>query len=64
MEDVPPPLKIKNFQEAIQSLEDVKYFLETRECMQEASKVHTLIDAVAYVHSSTARQTNIQDFFH
>ena len=64
MEDVPPPLKIKNFQEAIQSLEDVKYFLETRGCMQEATKVHTLIDAVAYVHSSTARQTNIQDFFH
>ena len=60
---LPPPPKIRSCQEAIKSLEDVKNFLESRNCFTEATATCTLIDQVAKVHSVTARQSTLDDFF-
>ena len=39
---LPPPLKIKTFKEAIDSLQDVKRFFESRSCCTEASDTSCL----------------------
>lgn len=49
-EDVaPPPPKLKDVYEAIDSLEDVKTFLEYHSFMEESSQVHSCIDSLAVV---------------
>lgn len=56
--DVPPPVpKIKDFKEAVQTLEDVQNFLESRNCLEMATKTNTLTNQVAAYHASTMRQT-------
>ena len=60
---LPPPPKIRSCQEAIKSLEDVKKFLESRNCFTEATATCSLIDQVAKVHSVTARWSTLDDFF-
>ena len=35
----PPPLKIKTFQEAIQSLENVQHFLESQRLLQQTMRI-------------------------
>ena len=50
---LPPPPKIKNCKEAMESLEEVKNFLESRDCFTEAS---TAIDQVAWLHSTNTKQ--------
>lgn len=62
--DVPPPVpKIKDFKEAIQTLEDVQNFLESRNCLEMATKTNTLINEVAAYQASTMRQTTLTHFF-
>ena len=42
----PPPLKIKTFQEAIQSLENVQHFLESQGLLQQAMSIGDAVDDV------------------
>lgn len=52
--NVPPPVpKIQSCKEAIQSLEDVKIFLEDRGCFEQASTASSLLAQMATQHSST-----------
>ena len=61
--DVPPPVpKIKDFKEAVQTLEDVQNFLESRNCLEMATKTNTLINEVAAYQASTMRQTTLTHF--
>ena len=47
-EDEPlPPPKLRNVREVVESLEDVKAFLEYHGYMEESSKVHSCIDNIA-----------------
>ena len=43
----PPPLKIKTFQEAIQSLENVQHFLESQGLLQEVMSFGDAVDDVS-----------------
>ena len=54
--------KIKDFKEAVQTLEDVQNFLESRNCLEMATKTNTLINEVAAYQASTMRQTTLTHF--
>ena len=58
---LPPPLKIVTFKEAIDSLQDVTNFLESRSCFTEATDTSCLIDRVAMLHSINARQSTLDE---
>ena len=60
---LPPPLKIKTFKEAIDSLQDVKNFLENPLCFTEATDTSCLIDKIAMLHSVNARQSTLDEYF-
>ena len=60
---LPPPLKIVTFKEAIDSLQDVTNFLESRSCFYEATDTSCLIDRVAMLHSVNARQSTLDEYF-
>ena len=49
---LPPPPKLRNFQEAIQSLDDVKKFLEHRKCFTAAQNTDNLMNDVTSLYSS------------
>ena len=61
-EDALLPPKLKNFKEAIHSLEDVQHFLQSRGCTHEAFCVGTVIDSVAHLYTS-AKQRTVLDYF-
>ena len=61
MDVEPPPPKLQNFKEAIQSLEDVQQFLESRSYI-EALRIGSAIDTVLKLKSSL--QTSLHDYFH
>ena len=48
-ETIPPPLKIQNFKEAIESLENVQQFLENRGHSEEAISVGLSVDKLVYL---------------
>ena len=50
--DIPPPPKLKNFRDALTSLEDVQIFLESRGCSHSAHANSMLMNQVAsdYIH--------------
>ena len=56
IDEYPPPTKIKTFKEAIESLEDVQYFLQSRgyagETLEIGSSKHL-----------SSKQTTILDYF-
>ena len=56
----PPPLKIKTFQEAIQSLENVQHILESQGLLQQAMSIG---DAVIGLKLALSTQTTIHDYF-
>ena len=61
---LPPPPKLRNFQEVIQSLDDVKKFLEHRKCFTAAQNTDNLMNDVTSLYSSnTVRQSTIHDYF-
>ena len=60
---LPPPLKIKTFNEAIDSLQDVKHFFESRSCCTEATDTSCLIDRVAKLHSVKTHQSTLDKYF-
>ena len=55
----PPSPKIKSYREAIQSLEDIQMFLESRGCLKAASNVSSMINQVASHHVSSITQTTL-----
>ena len=62
----PPPLKIKNFGDAICSLEDVRSFLDSKGCNIQATVISSAIDSVASAHCSSlasARQSTLDECF-
>ena len=62
MEDTQVLPKLKSFREAIQSLEDVRCFLQSRGCTSEAISTGTMIDnLVSRVPSAT--QTTLHDYY-
>ena len=62
MEDAHVLPKLKIFREAIQSLEDVRCFLQSQGCTSEAISTGTMIDTlVSLVPSAT--QTTLYDCF-
>ena len=62
-EEVPlPPPKLMNIRAAIDSLEDVKMFLEYHGLVHESSKVHSCIDSLALV-ALPGKQSDIRSYF-
>ena len=62
----PPPLKIKNFGEAIHSLEDVQAFLDSKGYSDQATVIASAIDLVASLHCNSlasARQSTLDEYF-
>ena len=62
----PPPPKITRYQDAIASLEAVQTFLDSKGHSEEATRVASTMDRVAYFHISTlnfARQSTLEEFF-
>ena len=55
-------LKLMNIRAAIDSLEDVKMFLEYHGLMHESSKVHSCIDSLALV-ALPGKQSDIRSYF-
>ena len=61
----PPPLKIKNFGEAIQSLEDVRIFLDSKGHSDQATTIASAVDLVASLHCkslASARQSTLNEY--
>ena len=62
--NVPPPApKLQSFKEAIQSLDDIKVFLEDRGHFEQASTAAALFAQMASSHSSTMMQLTLDHFF-
>ena len=61
MDMEPPPPKIQNFKEVIQSLEDVQQFLESRGNV-EALGISSTIDTMAVLKLKSSKQTTLQDY--
>lgn len=59
----PPPPKIGNYREAIESLEEIRNFLESHAHFTEASTANSLIDQVAQLHSAGVKQSTLHDYF-
>ena len=62
----PPPLNIKNFGDAIRSLKDVRSFLDSKGCNDQATVIASAIDTVASAHCSSlasARQSTLDEYF-
>ena len=62
----PPPLKIKNFGEAIHSFEDVQAFLDSKGYSDQATVIASAIDLVASLHCNSlasARQSTLDEYF-
>ena len=57
-----PPLKIRNFGEAIKSLEDVQVFLDSKGCNDEVTVITSAVDSVVSLHCTSlaaARQSTL-----
>ena len=62
--DLDPPIPVlKDFKEAIQTLEHVLHFLESRNCLEMATKMSALLTEVAAHHVSAMHQTTLTQFF-
>ena len=62
--NAPPPVpKLKSFKEAIQSMEDVKIFLEHHGYFEQASTASSLLAEMATSHSSTLVQSTLDHYF-
>ena len=59
----PPPLKIKTFQEAIQSLENIQHFLESQGLLQQAMSIGDAVDDVTGFEVGMSTQTTLHDYF-
>ena len=64
MDVEPPPPNLQNFKEAVQSLEDVKYFLESRGYTEEALGIGSAIDTMTVLKLKSSKQTTLHDYCH
>ena len=55
----PPPPKLKNFKEAVESLEDVQQFLESRGYIEEALGIGSAIDTMTVLKLKSVKQTSL-----
>ena len=60
--DHPEPV-IKNFKEAVETLENVQVFLDSRNCLEMATKTSTLLTEVAAVQFSFLHQSALPQYF-
>ena len=60
--NIPPSPKLKNFKEALTSLEDVQIFLESRGCYRSAHDNSILMDQVASDYTSTLKQSTLDQY--
>ena len=58
-----PSLKITNYKDAIESLDNVRQFLESRGRVQEALQVGSTVDALTSVRLQSSKQTTLNDYF-
>ena len=62
MEDTQVRPKLKSFKEAIQSLEDIQCFLQSRGCTSGAISTGTIIDNLVS-HVPSATRTTLHDYY-
>ena len=60
--DLPAP-KSTNFKEAIQSLDDVQQFLESRGYIEEAFQIGSAVDTLTILKSQSSQQVTLHDYF-
>ena len=60
--DLPTP-KLTNLKEAIQSLDDVQHFLESRGYIKEALKIGSAADILTALKFKSSQQTTLYDYF-
>ena len=62
--DLDPPVPvIKDFKEAIQTLEHIQHILKSRNCLEMAKKMSALLTEVAAHQVSAMHQTTLPQFF-
>ena len=62
--DLPPSQpKLKSFKQAMESLEDVKIFLEHSGCLEQASNTSSLISKLASCHAISLVQSTLDQYF-
>ena len=64
MDAQPPPPKLHNFKEAVQSLEDVQQFLESRGYIEEALRIGSSINTMTVLKLKSSKQTTLHDYCH
>ena len=62
-----PPLKMRDYREALSALEDVSAFLESKEHTSEVTQLMAFTDQVTTLHcqslQSNSRQLSLPEFF-
>ena len=61
-DDVITP-KLSNFKEAIQSLDNVQEFLESRGYIEEAFNIGSAVDTLTSLKIKSSQQTSLHDYF-
>ena len=64
MDVEPPPPKLRNFKEAVQSLEDVQQFLESRGYIEEALTIGSAVDTMTVLKLKSLKQSTLHDYCH
>ena len=60
---MPPPMKIKTFQEATQLLENVQYFIDSQGLLPQAMSIGDAVDDVTGSKLASSTQTTLHDYF-
>ena len=63
MDIEPPPPKILNYKEAVQALEDVQHFLESRGYIEEALHIGSEVDTMTILKLKSSKQTILHDYW-
>ena len=64
MDVEPPPPKLQNFKGAVQSLEDVQQFLESRGYIKVALRIGSAIETMTVLKLKCSKQTTLHDYCH
>ena len=62
MDVEPPPPKLKSFREAIECLEDVQQFLESKGCIEHSLGIGSTIDTMTALKVKSLQQTSLHDY--
>ena len=58
-----PASEILNYKEAVQSLEDVQHFLESRGYIEEALHIGSEVDTMTILKLKSSKQTILHDYW-